>query len=161
MKKKIILSVLCFACAILCNARTGAVVLLDEGFVSDSDSLFTPAQEQELNALITGFKAKTDNEIAVITVNSCAPYSNMNDFSRDLSNNWQLWNGGEAQNSLLIIVSRSLHTVRITTAYGTEKLIQNDVCRRIIDTQMLPAYAADNYFAGTKQGLLALIKAWQ
>jgi len=134
--------------------------LPEDGWVNDVEGLFTQQQQSELNSIISAFEAKTNSGIAVITIKSYEPYSNINDFSKDLSNNWNLIGHNEAKNSLLIIVSKSLHTVRITTAYGTEKLLMNETCKKIINSDMIPSYSKGNYFAGTKQGLLSLMKVW-
>ncbi len=145
--------------AVVINAQSYKFPFPEEGSVSDNEELFTVEQEAELNALIRDFQAKTNNEIAIVTVKTVEPYKNMVEYSTDLSNNWHLYNY-DAENSLIIIVSKTLGTVRITTAYGTEKLLRNDICRRIIDSQMIPAYAVGNYFMGTKQGLVSLMNEW-
>jgi uncharacterized protein len=128
-------------------------------WISDTEGLFTPQQQKELNLLLAGYENRTNNEIAIITVKTIAPYNSVAEFSTDLSNKWSMGRD-DTKNSLLIIVSKTLGQVRITTAYGTEKLIRNETCKKIINTDMLPAYAEGNYFAGTKQGLISLMKEW-
>ncbi len=144
---------------IVSNAQITNFPFPEEGSVSDGEGLFTVEQQDELNELIKDFQVKTKNEIAIVTVKSVAPYNNMVEYSTDLSNNWHLYSY-DSENSLIIIVSKTLGTVRITTAYGTEKLLRNDICKKIIDSQMIPAYADGNWFVGTKQGLVSLMKEW-
>lgn len=131
----------------------------DGSWVSDVEGLFTPDQQVELNRILADFENRTNNEIAVITVKSISPYSSVLEFSTDLSNNWNMLRADD-KNSLIVIVSKTLGQVRITTSYGTEKLLRNEVCKKIIHSDMMPSYAAGNYFAGTKQGLLSLMREW-
>lgn len=132
---------------------------LQHGFVNDYEGLFTCSQQNELNTLIVQFEQKTNREIVIITLNDIKPYKDVGDYSKDLSYNWSITKD-EVRNGLLVIVSRTLKTVRIMTAFGTHQLIRDDVCKKIIDKEMIPLYTLGNYFAGTKQGLLSLMKEW-
>lgn len=131
----------------------------DGSWVSDVEGLFTQEQQKELNAILAEFESRTNNEIAVITVKSFSPYRSVLEFSTDLSNNWNMLRADD-KNSLIVIVSKTLGQVRITTSYGTEKLLRNEVCKKIIHSDMMPSYAIGNYFDGTKQGLLSLMREW-
>lgn len=128
-------------------------------FVMDQEDLFSDMQEQELNTIIKEYVLRTNNEIDIVTVNSFAPFASLYEYSMDLSKNWTPLHT-ESPNILLIVLSKKLRGVYVLTAYGTEKLIQNDVCRHIIDADMMPGYAKQDYFMGTKQGLLQLMKEW-
>lgn len=128
-------------------------------WVNDSEGLFTPEQRNELNSILSDFEKRTNNEIAVITVKSYLPYNNLLELSTDLSNNWGLGRSND-KNSLIILVSKTLGQVRISTSYGTERLLRNEICKRIINNDMLPSYGTGKYFFGTKQGVLSLMKEW-
>jgi uncharacterized protein len=132
---------------------------LQKGFINDYEGLFTPSQQNELNTLMAEFEQKTNREIVIITLNDIKPYKNVGDYSKDLSYNWSITKD-EVKNGLLVIVSKTLKSVRIITAFGTHQLIRDDVCKKIIDREMIPLYTIGNYFAGTKQGLLSLMKEW-
>ena len=133
---------------------------LQKGFVNDYEGLFSTSQQNELNTLIIEFEKKTNREIVIITLNDIKPYKDVGDYSKDLSYNWSITKD-EVRNGLLVIVSRTLKTVRIITAFGTHQLIRDDVCRNIIENEMIPLYTLGNYFVGTKQGLLSLMKEWK
>jgi len=157
---KSLLSIYIFLTLCICVSNAQTVKFpLQKGLINDYEGLFTPQQQKELSLLISEFEKKTNREISIITLNDIKPYSNLRDYSVDLSYNWSLGKDDRI-NELLIIVSKSLRTVRITTAYGTEKLIRDDVCKKIINNEMLPAYTSGNYFAGTKQGLLSIMQEW-
>ena len=151
-------SILLTFCLCIANAQS-VKFPLQKGCVNDYEGLFTIQQQNELSAMIAEFEKKTNKQITIITLNDIKPYSNVNDYSKDLSYNWSLTKE-EIKNGLLVIVSKTFQTVRITTAYGTHKLIREDVCRRIIKNEMLPAYSIGDYFAGTKKGLILLMKEW-
>lgn len=133
---------------------------LQKGFVNDYEELFSPSQQNEFTALIVEFEKKTNREIVLITLNDIKPYKDVGDYSKDLSYNWSITKD-EVKNGMLVIVSRTLKTVRIITAFGTHQLIRDDVCRNIINNEMIPLYTLGNYYLGTKQGLLSLMKEWK
>ncbi len=144
---------------VVSNAQT-VTFPLQKGFINDYEGLFTPQQQIELNTLIAAFEKQTNREIAVVTLNDIKPYSNVSDYSKDLSYNWSLYKE-ELQSGLLMVVSKTFRTVRIMTAYGTHQLIQDDVCRNIINKEIIPACSQGDYFLGTKQGLSALMREWK
>ncbi len=162
MKERLKYSIIILCMLCLCNYSSfgqGVKFPLQKGWVNDYEGLFTAQQHDELNSLIADFEQRTNREIALVTLENIKPYTNLNDYSKDLSYNWSLTKE-ELKNGLIIIVSKSLRTVRITTAYGTHQLIRDDICRNIINNEMLPAYSIGNYYGGTKQGLISLMRQW-
>ncbi|HZG25789.1 MAG TPA: TPM domain-containing protein, partial [Chitinophagaceae bacterium] len=56
------------------------------------------------------------------------------------------------------VIAPDLRRVRIQNGYGIEKILSNEDTRVIIDNVMMPAFRANNFFNGTKEGLLAIIR---
>jgi uncharacterized protein len=132
---------------------------LQKGFLNDYEELFTPQQQKELSSLLVNYSKKTNKEIVVVTIKEIKPYTNLQDYSYELSYNWSL-DKMDQKDGLMVVVSKTLSMVRIMTSYGTEKLLEDDICKNIINTEMIPAYAANKYFDGTKQALISLMKVW-
>src|SRR5687767_2420221 len=77
------------------------------GFVNDFEDILSSEQEEELNKIIIESERQTTNQIAIVTVESIAPYSSMKDFATDLANKWGVGQK-EKDNGLVIVVSKKL-----------------------------------------------------
>ncbi|MEI8049791.1 MAG: TPM domain-containing protein, partial [Bacteroidota bacterium] len=130
-----------------------------KGSVSDFENIFNDTQIKDLTIIIKEFEKQTSNEIAIVTVESISPYTDFMKYSVDLSNYWGM--GKKDQNNgLLILVSKKLKKVRISIGIGTENKINDETCKKIIDTKMIAEFKKDHYYQGLKNGLLELIYKW-
>ena len=59
--------------------------------VNDYDSIFSPAQRQELAQLLYNYDKNTTRQIVIVTIDDIAPYSDIHKFTTDLSNYWGGW----------------------------------------------------------------------
>ncbi|WP_026754459.1 YgcG family protein [Sediminibacter sp. Hel_I_10] len=130
------------------------------GTVNDFEHVFAPSQIKQLETIIADFEKRTSNEIAIITVNSIAPYDTMAEFATNLSNAWGVGKANQ-DNGLTIILSRSLREFRISTGEGAEKILTYEICKAIIDNTIFPEFKTGNYYLGILNGLEALIKKWE
>ena len=130
------------------------------GRVNDFEHILTDNQIKNLTKIINDFEVKTTNEIAIVTVDSIRPYEDIVPYSVDLGTLWGIGKKGK-NNGLLVVVSKGLRKIRISTGYGTEKILKDEICKKIIDTQMIPEFKNGDYYNGIKNGLLALIDKWQ
>jgi len=130
------------------------------GYVNDFEDLLNEEQEKELAKFLTDYEQKTTNEIAVITMNSIEPYSDFNQYAIDLSNNWGIGKK-EKDNGLTIIVSKSMKKIRVTTGIGTERILTDEFCKKVIDQFMVPKFKEGDYYNGIRQGLTVFIKQWE
>ena len=130
------------------------------GAVSDFENVFSSNQISDLTKIINDYEQKTTREIAIVTVESIEPYKNIAIYSTDLANEWKI---GKAKknNGLLILFSKNLREIRITTGYGTEKILTDEVCKKVIDETIIPEFKKGDYYSGIKEGLTALIKKWK
>ncbi|MCX2681446.1 TPM domain-containing protein [Galbibacter sp. EGI 63066] len=129
------------------------------GYVNDFEELFTAEQKNELEKSISDYENETTREIAIVTVNSIAPYDNIADFATDLSNKWGV---GKAMidNGLVIVFSKSLRKIRISTGNGTEKILTDEICKNILDQTIIPEFKKGKYYSGIEKGLAELIDKW-
>jgi uncharacterized protein len=130
------------------------------GLVNDFENILTSSEEEELSAEIKRFAKQTGNQIAIVTVDSIAPFTNMKDYATSLGNKWGVGQKGK-NNGLLIVLSSKLRQTRITTGLGTEKILTDQICQKIIDEKMIPQLGNGNYFKGLQEGLTALITNWK
>ncbi|ADV50576.1 protein of unknown function DUF477 [Cellulophaga algicola DSM 14237] len=130
------------------------------GSVSDYENVFNDNQISKLTKIIAQYEEKTTREIAIVSVHSIEPYDNIKDYSTDLANEWGIGNP-ESDNGLLILFSKNLRELRITTGFGTEKILTDEKCKKVIDETIIPEFKNGEYFDGIKIGLSELIELWE
>ena len=130
------------------------------GYVNDYEQIFTKEQSKKLEKLISDYEKSTTKEIAVVTIDSIEPYDNMKDFATDLSNEWRV---GKFQkdNGLVIVFSKSLKELRISTGNNTEKILTDEICKKIIDSSMVPEFKKGEFYLGIEKGINELIAKWK
>lgn len=130
------------------------------GYVNDFENIFTSEQRIKLDKRIGVYELETTNEIVIVTIDSIEPYENINDFATDLSNEWGIGKT-EKNNGLLILFSKSLREIRISTGLGTEKILTDEICKKVIDQTIIPEFKKGNYYNGIEKGLTELIAKWK
>ena len=130
------------------------------GYVNDFENVFTSEQRIKLDKRIAAYELETTNEIAIVTIDSIIPYENINDFATDLSNEWGIGKR-EKDNGLLILFSKSLREIRISTGLGTEKILTDEICKSVIDKTIIPEFKNGDYYNGIEKGLSELIILWE
>lgn len=142
------------------QAPTGYELPKSIGWVNDFEDILTTAQEQKLTDIIVEFDKKTTNQIAIVTVHDISPYENMKTYATALGNHWGVGQK-DKHNGLVIVVSKNLRKVWISTGLGTEKVLTNEICKKIIDEKMIPEFRQGNSFEGLVKGLNELIGNWK
>lgn len=130
------------------------------GYVNDYANVFTAEQRVNLDEKISYYEFETTNEIAIITIDSIAPYDNISDFTTDLAKEWGIGKA-EKNNGLVILFCMSLREVRISTGLGTQKILTDEICKNIIDQILIPNCKKDDYYIGIEKALAEIILKWQ
>jgi uncharacterized protein len=128
--------------------------------VNDFESVFTVEQLEKLTLMIREFEKNTTNQIAVVSIESIGKYTDFDKFALDLSN----YNGiglKEKDNGLSIVFSKSLRKIRISTGIGTENILTDEICKKIIDQTIIPEFRNGDYYSGIEKGLAELIAKWE
>ncbi|RNL91458.1 TPM domain-containing protein [Sinomicrobium pectinilyticum] len=130
------------------------------GYINDFEQILTPEQREELEKALSEYERKTSREIAVITIDSIAPYQGILPYTTALLNTWGV---GKSQknNGLVITISKNLRQVAIGTGYGTEKILTDAVCKKIIDSIMNPEFKDERFFEGLEKGLDKIKEYWE
>jgi uncharacterized protein len=129
------------------------------GWVNDFEKVFTTSEAEKLDSLLSNYYQETLNPIAVVTVNSIAPYARIQDFSTDLGYHWGI--SKNRNNGLIIVLSRSLNQVWVKPGAKTQKKLTESVCHNIIERDMQPFLKNNDHFNGVIQGIQACIKEWK
>jgi uncharacterized protein len=128
--------------------------------VNDYEFVFTMDQLEKLTLMIRVFEKNTTNQIAIVSIESIGKYSDFDKFAVDLTN----YNGiglKEKDNGLSIVFSKKLRKIRISTGFGTEKILTDEVCKNIIDQTIIPEFKNGNYYSGIEKGLAEIIAKWK
>lgn len=128
------------------------------GWVNDYDSLFTGEQIQSLDSIISSFEKRTSVEISVATVDSAimGPFD-LEEYSLLMLNTWGVGKK-EKKNGILIVIVSDLRRLRIQNGYGIEDFLSNKETKEIIDYGFVPYFRKGEFYSGTKNGILAIIK---
>ena len=62
------------------------------------------------------------------------------------------------KSSLIPLVK--LREIRISTGLGTEKTLTDEICKKVIDSIIIPEFKNENYYEGVEKGIRSLIKQW-
>ncbi len=118
--------------------------------VNDLAGIFTSGQTASLEYTLVAFADSTSNQIAVVTVPELYGMDKMQ-LAYEIGEKWGV--GQEKfDNGVIILVkpktASSNGEVFIATGYGLEGVLTDAACRRIIDEYMIPAFKANDYYAG-------------
>jgi uncharacterized protein len=128
--------------------------------VNDFEFVFTVEQLEKLTLMIREFEKNTTNQIAIVSIESIGKYTDFDKFAIDLSN----YNGiglKEKDNGLSIVFSKNLRKIRISTGYGTENILTDEICKNIIDQTIIPEFKNGDYYNGIEKGMAELIAKWE
>ena len=127
------------------------------GFVSDFEHVFSADELIELNRIIVNYEKLSTNEIAIVSIDTIPINWDFDQFSISLFNQWGIGKKN-VNNGLLILFSKNLRRIRITTGRGTEKKITDADCRELIDKMIIPYFKEDEYFLGIDYAIKSIIK---
>lgn len=131
-----------------------------DSWVFDHENIFTKAQEEHLDSLITDFEQRTTNEIVMITVHDIGDSKTMAEHATMLGNNLGVGKK-DKDNGLVILFSRNLRETFLATGYGTEKILKDEVCKQIVDSIMIPHFKENQYYEGLEAGLKECMNRWE
>jgi len=132
-------------------------LLAQQGRVTDAANILDETARMALAARLATFQDRTQHQMVIATV----PTLNGEDigvYTRDLANRWGVGRKG-IDDGIVILVAPNDQQIRIAVGYGLEKALPETLCREIIQTHMLPAFASGDFAGGLDKGMTALIAA--
>lgn len=122
-----------------------------EGNVLDAADVLTPAEEQELDALIEERNSGTDAaRVAVLTIEDVG--GSIEDFARDVATRWGVGDDG-AENGVLVVADLAQRELRIETADGVRETFSDDDAEDVIEDVLTPAFADEQYAEGLTEAV--------
>lgn len=121
------------------------------GWVSDHADMLTPAEEEELNRLISAADAEFGAEIAVVTVvdvDAASP----KDFATELFNHWGIGKK-DTNNGVLVLMVASQRRLEMETGYGAETVLTDGWLKRMQQEEMVPHFKSGQFGRGISAGV--------
>lgn len=104
---------------------------------------------QEINALeqkLVAYNDSTSTQIAVVIISSLGGYP-IDDYSFQLAERWGIGQK-DKNNGVLVFVAKDDRKVFIATGYGMEGVMPDGLVKRIIETDIKPAFRQGDYYGG-------------
>jgi len=158
MKKTILIMPVLLAFLVACGQTNN--ITQRSSWVYDYEEVLTEAQELYLDSLINDFEKRTTNEIALITVHNIGESESIMEHAVMLGDSLRVGKK-DKNNGLIILFSSNLRKTFLATGYGTEKILKDEICKKIIDSTMIPYYKQEDYFNGLKAGVLDCMNRWE
>ncbi len=115
--------------------------------------------EEQLGALerkLVAFDDSTSTQIAVVIMQSTGAYE-IADYSVQLFNQWKIGQS-KKNNGILMLIALGDRKVWITTGFGVEGVLPDALCRRIIETDIVPAFRSGDYYGGIDASTTTIMK---
>lgn len=124
-------------------------------WVLDNERILTLEQTVKFDSLFKDHERKTSNEIVLVTTPGYGSDSSILFYSVAFFRKHRIGKK-DKNNGVLIVFSMANRETRIATGYGTEKVLKDEMAKKIIDSIMLPQFRNANYFEGLWNGCKAI-----
>jgi len=121
------------------------------GFVNDFAKVMNAQDAKTVETLAAAVKEKIGAELALVTVESYAPYATIGEYSIALAEAWGVGERGK-DSGVLLVLAMAEREVRIEVGYGLEGAIPDSVAGRILDTAVIPAFRQGDFSGGLREG---------
>lgn len=126
--------------------------------VNDFTNTLTISQANNLEYKLRNYNDTTSTQIAVVFVNDLQG-TTAADFAYQIGEKWGV--GTKENNGVVILVKPKNETkgeVFISVGYGLEQYIPDALAKRIIETQMIPAFKYNDYYSGVNNAIDSIIE---
>lgn len=151
--KKVIFAFLLWPALVLAYSSPGG----PSGLVSDFAGMISVAEHVQLENKLVAFEKETGHEIAVVTVANLGG-DTIENYAEELFKEWEIGKKN-ADNGVLLLVSRDDREMRIEVGYGLEGALTDTESRWILDEAVTPAFKAGRYYAGLDAGVDKIAEA--
>lgn len=125
-----------------------------KGLVADQEDIFTPQEEQALEAQLQRFSNETSNQIVVVSIARLCE----GDAALTATKIGENWGVGQEDfdNGIVILINSSGRKTFIATGYGLEGAIPDATAKLIVDQELLPSFKGGDYYGGTTKAIAVI-----
>lgn len=116
--------------------------------VNDIAGIFTPAEQNILESMLVTFSDSTSNQITVVVVPELYGMDKA-ELAYQIGEQWKVGQKSFDNGIVILIKPKTTDSkgeVFIATGYGLEGVLTDAVCRRVIETDMIPYFRQDDYY---------------
>lgn len=144
------------AVALVAAACARPAPMVERSFVLDLESIFSPIEHGRLDSLFLAHESSTGNEVVLVTHPTFHGLAGR-DFAVAFGDSVGVGKA-DLDNGVVIAFSKARREVFIATGHGTERVLHDSICKRIIDTVMLPRFKEGRHSDGLWEGSLAVVE---
>ena len=130
------------------------------GYVNDFDSIFSVTEKNKLQDKLQRYDNLTYNRIILVTIPSYYQYSSIDDFAKNLGEQWDMTKK-EIDNTIFIIVNLAQKEVKIELGSTSENFIQDSIKEKITENLLQDALPQNKLYDGFDKAINKLIMARQ
>ncbi|MFZ0711836.1 MAG: TPM domain-containing protein [Terrimicrobiaceae bacterium] len=127
-------------------------------FVSDKAGILSPQTVAALNARLEAFERDTSNQVIVATFPGIPDGYVLEDFSQRTAEAWGIGQK-KNDNGVALFVFPNDRKTRIEVGYGLEGALPDLIAKRIIESEILPAFRARDFDSGVNRGVNSILQA--
>lgn len=127
------------------------------GTINDYDNILSDAQEANLLDLIEKHKAKTSDEIVIVTLTSIQGYTGLVEYALDLANHWDIGQDHE-DNGVLIALYMKDRRIWIHNGAGVIHKLTDEEALEIINQVIVPEFKNNDFYTGFEKGIKEIIR---
>ena len=125
--------------------------------IHDEANVLSPAFESELEQILKTHEDSTSNQIAVLIIPTLQDEP-IEDYTFRVAEAWKLGRA-EKDNGILVLVAVNDRKVRIEVGEGLEGVVPDAIANQIIRNEIAPNFRENNYEAGIRAAVRAIIQA--
>jgi uncharacterized protein len=116
------------------------------GFVNDYTGTLSTSDQFTLSTIATDLEKANGTEMAFVIIDS-TDGQNIDSYALDLFNKWGIGKK-DIDNGLLVLIALKDIKWRVTTGYGLESILPDDLVAKIMNDEAVPSFKAGNYGEG-------------
>lgn len=129
------------------------------GYVNDFAKVLNDESRAALKSRIEAYEKDTQREVAVVTVKSIEPYSNIHAYATALGNEWGVGKK-DKDNGVVLLFCSGCQAVSIAAGSGATSGLTDAVCQAIIDRDMIPKFREGQVGNAMVGGLDGIFRDW-
>jgi len=130
-------------------------VILPFSNLVEIDSVFSPQQSRKINDIAKEIRNKNKMEIIILSIDELYPDKDIQTFSINKLTEWKI-GGVLEKGGAIIVFSKNLKKVAISTTEIAMKYLTNKDCDKLIVDFMIPNFKNNNYYDGIYNSLIEI-----
>lgn len=124
--------------------------------VNDFTQTLSQSEVAALEQKLVAYNDSTSTQIAIVMISTLDGYP-VDDYAIQLAEKWGIGQKGK-DNGVLIFIAKDDRKIFIPTGYGMEGVMPDGLVKRIIETDIKPAFKEGRYYDGLDQATSSMFR---